>query len=65
MSAFIQMPKMLPCPFCGSEDVELAESITDYFVVCFDCEASGPHKYSEEAIDAWNAAARKIQTEDV
>lgn len=54
------MPKREPCPFCGGTDLEVAESILSYFVVCMDsnCEAQGPRRYSlPESIKAWNKRA--------
>ncbi len=31
------MSALLPCPFCGSADVELRESITDACIACNNC----------------------------
>jgi Lar family restriction alleviation protein len=42
------MPKdLLPCPFCGSKDVELIDTFYDsaatfWFVKCGRCDAQGP-----------------------
>lgn len=56
--------KILPCPFCGSDNLK---TIYGYFtwIVCDDCNARGPifapRKVKEdlsEAIKAWNRAKR-------
>ena len=44
-----------PCPFCGSEDVEVFSNYGRYFVTCCDCGSEGPNKEGkEEAIKGWN-----------
>ena len=57
--------KLEPCPFCGSHDVELRESITDALVACNNCgsrtglvylgasEAANEAK-KREVVAAWN-----------
>ena len=49
--------KMKPCPFCGSEDVELhgAGPEGPQWIACDDCDASGPVAHSKEAaLTVWN-----------
>ena len=44
-----------PCPFCGSEDVEVFPNYGHYFAACCDCGSEGPNKErKEEAIRKWN-----------
>lgn len=44
-----------PCPFCGSEDVEVFPNYGRYFAACCDCGSEGPNKErKEEAIRKWN-----------
>lgn len=48
--------KLLPCPFCGSTDLEWGFTFPDY-VLCNSCEAMGPESSDPEGIDArlaWN-----------
>lgn len=44
-----------PCPFCGSADVELRESITDAYIACNNCGSRTGLVYLG-ASDAENAA---------
>ena len=37
-----ERPILLPCPFCGSENLELAEFYGGYRVECLDCVTQGP-----------------------
>jgi len=50
-------PILLPCPFCGSENVEL-DHLTepdDYYVRCEDCEVQQIANYlPERAVQRWN-----------
>lgn len=53
-------PNALPCPFCGSHNVQNWRSdehhVGTWLMLCFDCEAEGPETQSQEAaIAAWNA----------
>lgn len=51
-----------PCPFCGGKEVETYgyiveqtgnETIWEYCVACYKCDATGPSAYTEE--EAWKA----------
>jgi Lar family restriction alleviation protein len=47
--------ELRPCPFCGSEEVELAYLINGWSVLCSGCLALGsPQHDAETAIEAWN-----------
>ena len=47
--------RLLPCPFCGSSDLELYEDT----VRCIDCSALGPEATDpDQATALWNAANR-------
>lgn len=56
-----------PCPFCGGE-VEIyryiveqteSETIWNYCVSCYECDATGPSAYTEE--EAWKAWDRRVE----
>ena len=58
-----------PCPFCGSEEIELIEysdheletgySWTEFYVECLKCECNGSKCETEqEAYDYWQAVKR-------
>jgi len=58
--------KLLPCPFCGSRNLEVWNTHTPSFCVnCFDCEGQAHGKYRPKsfpkalasAVDAWNRRA--------
>jgi Lar family restriction alleviation protein len=57
------MAELLPCPFCGSIDIDCADAgyKTDvWFVQCNNCCTTFPHFDSkEEAIIAWNTRTPK------
>lgn len=49
---------LLPCPFCGSRNVEMTGVIM-FFVVCRDCKSEGPVAFTttggiREAASLWN-----------
>ena len=48
--------ELKPCPFCGSENIEITSYCADLvFIQCDGCGATFPHFDSEkEAIKAWN-----------
>ena len=53
-------PKLEPCPFCGSNDVNLWEFITST-VDCHKCNAHGPRAATRrEAVTKWNNVSRKV-----
>lgn len=44
--------EVLPCPFCGSDDIELANTHTpSYWVECLECSAEVHGQYFEEAFN--------------
>lgn len=50
-------PKLKPCPFCGSKEVESGRGvdITKWFVCCHICQTDGPVSHTEEqAANSWN-----------
>ena len=55
------MAELKPCPFCGSENIDLiAHHKIVVFVQCDNCGATFPDFDSkEEAIKAWNTRTQK------
>jgi Lar family restriction alleviation protein len=47
--------ELLPCPFCGNDELT-AEPETTY-VMCHGCDADGPMTKPGEAVKAWNTRA--------
>ena len=44
-----------PCPFCGSENIEIDEAGIAYVVFCVACEAQGPVASEiKDAVEKWN-----------
>ena len=59
--------KLKPCPFCGSENIEIVRSpITERFIAaCNSCAASSRYFNDEdEAIDGWNRRAEESKQYD-
>ena len=61
------MTEHKPCPFCSGKEVEPYgyivehtenESIWQYCVACYECDATGPSTYTEE--EAWAAWDRRV-----
>ncbi len=52
------MMKLKPCPFCGSDEVEITSEIiyTERFLIqCQNCCSQGPEERKKEiAIEKWN-----------
>lgn len=55
--------KLLPCPFCFSNNLIFNKYSTDGWIECSECECQGPHdhladvfleKCENNAIDLWN-----------
>ena len=58
------MKQIKPCPFCGSEKVNVGTHGNNLYVCCYGCNSCGPYGISrEEAILLWNAAPRKEDVE--
>ncbi len=54
--------KLKPCPFCGSENINLRAAMGETWVFCHGCAASTNMKSSEEsAVTAWNQRPEKPQ----
>lgn len=56
--------KLLPCPFCGSENLYSGENdlyCKNYIVYCYQCGCgtSADDETPEDAIKAWNARAER------
>ena len=50
---------LLPCPFCGSDDLLVREAL---WINCRTCEAEGPNFSGLDAITAWNIRTSKAVT---
>lgn len=53
-----RMSELLPCPFCGSRDIELVSGAPETWVRCRGCRASTDTRSVEQAVYAWNRRAR-------
>lgn len=53
------MNELKPCPFCGSDDVEVVQLMPDssFMTVCSKCPVSIGAKTKDEAINLWNKRA--------
>jgi len=62
------MSELLPCPFCGGEDLEIDHAPTYiperpdvYNVHCCECGANGSEEWTEKiAVAAWNTRAQTV-----
>lgn len=67
------MTKINPCPFCGSENINMdhthfSRQGTVFFMECYECESRGPcvhfdsyiddHQKIEKCIELWNKRFR-------
>ena len=52
--------ELKPCPFCGCKDVFIDD--TNCEVECMNCGAKSFDSETEDAIDAWNRQAEKIES---
>jgi len=59
--AALSEAELLPCPFCGSRNLHVHDSVSSY-VECNDCHAEGPWNDGSlvEALAAWNTRANQI-----
>ena len=50
------MADLKPCPFCGSEELDIWQNdCGNHFVVCIGCGASGrDERKVEKAVEVWN-----------
>lgn len=56
---------ILPCPFCGSEELHEEDAVNYWLIGCDDCFAEGPHGVDRmEAIVAWNDRAKPERGKD-
>ena len=47
--------KLKPCPFCGSDRIELTIMCGEFYIECTECKSRGKRDIDrQEAIDAWN-----------
>ena len=51
MNININIPKIRPCPFCGSRDVKTLNTIGGWFVTCTKCSSIGPHSDVDDIKD--------------
>lgn len=46
--------ELKPCPFCGSNIIDLDYGYGEYYAQCADCKVIIYRTTSEEVVDAWN-----------
>lgn len=51
------MTDLKPCPFCGSEEICLNDTVAPDYVTCIDCGTDGP--LADPDGSKWNAAPRR------
>ena len=58
------MNELKPCPFCGSETLEMdkedGQDFNSWYITCYNCDCQGVSRYGmtrDEAIKAWNMRA--------
>lgn len=58
------MDELKPCPFCGSNEIRIIDSITNFnipvtYVICCNCQSRGASKREKQkAINMWNTRKR-------
>lgn len=58
--------EMLPCPFCGAEDVETDRVCGEFFVQCNACKSSSEFTTKkEQCIQQWNTRASILSAEEL
>lgn len=60
------MIKLKPCPFCGSEMIQVERFVTVWVVHCLGCNTYGPgeHKTADQAAKAWNMRKGEKENEN-
>lgn len=53
---------ILPCPFCGSHHLHIAQHFLTQTITCESCKSQGPHcQRLEDAVLEWNMASKQRQ----
>ena len=56
------MSDLKPCPFCGSDDIELLTRGNHEWYECWPCRGNGPYKNTtNQAVEAWNQRAEALK----
>lgn len=51
----MEMPDLLPCPFCGKQDIEIRDNDGIVWEHCLSCDATGPTgHYRDDDCLTWN-----------